>query len=42
MDVYRILKFERLIWVKVKVEARNAKDHVILISFHDYDDDIPI
>lgn len=42
VDVYRILNFGRLIWVKVKVEARNAKDHVILISFHDYDDDIPI
>ena len=37
VDVYRILKFNRLIWVKLKVEARNAKDHVILISFHEYE-----
>lgn len=42
VDVYRILRFARLIWVKVKVEARNEKDHVVLISFHEYDDDIPI
>jgi hypothetical protein len=42
VDVYRILKFNRLIWAKLKVEARNAKDHVILLSFHDYDDDVPI
>jgi len=41
-DVYRILRFNRLIWAKLKVEARNSKDHVILLSFHDYDDDVPI
>jgi hypothetical protein len=42
VDVYRVLKFNRLIWAKLKVEARNAKDQVILISFHEYDDDVPI
>jgi hypothetical protein len=42
VDVYRIVRYGRPIWVKIKVEARNAKDHVILISFHDYDDDVPI
>lgn len=42
VDIYRIVKFNRLIWAKLKVEARNAKDHVVLISFHDYDDDVPI
>lgn len=42
VDVYRIRMFERLIWAKLKVEMRNTKDHVILISFHDYDDDVPI
>lgn len=42
VDVYRILKFNRLIWAKLKVELRNAKDQVVVISFHDYDDDVPI
>jgi hypothetical protein len=42
VDVYRILKYSRLIWIKLKVEMRNARDMVILISFHEYDDDIPI
>ncbi len=42
VDVYRVLKFNRLLWVKIKIEQRFAKDQVILISFHDWDDEIPI
>lgn len=42
VDVYRILRYNRLIWAKLKVEMRNAKEQVILLSFHDYDDDIPV
>lgn len=42
VDVYRILRFNRLIWVKLKVEMRFARQMVIVISFHDYDDDVPI
>jgi hypothetical protein len=42
VDVYRILKFNRLIWVKLKVEQKNARDSVIVLSFHDYDDDVSI
>ena len=41
-DVYRILRYNRLIWLKLKVERRTAKDAVILLSFHDYDDDVPV
>lgn len=41
-DVFRILKFNRLIWAKLKIEMRNSKETVILLSFHDYDDDVPI
>lgn len=42
VDVYRILKYNRLVWVKLKVEMRNSREMVILLSFHDYDDDVPI
>lgn len=42
VDVYRIIKYNRLIWAKLKVELRNAKEMVVLLSFHDYDDDVPI
>lgn len=42
VDVYRILKYNRLIWAKIKIEMRSAKEQVILLSFHDYDDDIPV
>lgn len=42
VDVYRILKYNRLIWAKLKVEMRNTREMVILISFHDFDDDVPI
>jgi Motility quorum-sensing regulator, toxin of MqsA len=42
VDVYRILRHNRLIWAKLKVEMRNAREMVVLLSFHDYDDDIPI
>lgn len=42
VDVYRILKYNRLIWAKLKVELRNAREMVVLLSFHDYDDDVPI
>lgn len=42
VDVYRILRHNRLIWIKLKVEMRNAREMIILLSFHDYDDDIPI
>jgi hypothetical protein len=42
VDVYRILKYNRLIWTKLKIEWRNARETVILLSFHDYDDDVPI
>jgi hypothetical protein len=42
VDVYRIVRYGRPLWVKIKVEARNTKDQVILISFHDFDDDVPI
>jgi hypothetical protein len=42
VDVYRILKFNRLLWVKIKLEKRFSKETVIVISFHHYDDEIPI
>jgi hypothetical protein len=42
VDVYRIIKYNRLIWAKLKVELRNAKEMVVLLSFHDYDDDVPV
>lgn len=42
VDVYRILRYNRLIWVKLKVEMRNTRETVILLSFHDYDDDVPV
>lgn len=42
VDVYRILKFNRLLWVKIKLEPRFAKDTVIVISFHHFDDEIPV
>lgn len=42
VDVYRILKHNRLIWAKLKLEMRSAREMVIVISFHEYDDDIPI
>ena len=42
VDVYRILKYNRLIWAKLKVEMRNAREMVVLLSFHDFDDDVPI
>lgn len=41
VDVYRIIKYNRLIWAKLKLEMRNAREMVILLSFHDYDDDLP-
>lgn len=42
VDVYRVLKYNRLIWAKLKVEQRNTRDTVIVLSFHEYDDDVPI
>lgn len=42
VDVYRIFRYNRLIWAKLKVEQRNTKDTVIMLSFHEYDDDVPI
>jgi hypothetical protein len=42
VDVYRILKFNRLLWVKIKLETRFSKETVIVISFHHFDDGIPV
>lgn len=42
VDVYRVEKFNRPLWLKIKVEQRHAKDSVIVISFHEWDDSIPI
>ncbi|MBA4158032.1 MAG: type II toxin-antitoxin system MqsR family toxin [Gemmatimonadetes bacterium] len=42
VDVYRILKFNRLLWVKIKLEKRFAKETVIVISFHHFDDEIQV
>ena len=42
VDVYRIEKFDRVIWVKLKVEMRLSRETVILISFHRFDDEIPV
>jgi hypothetical protein len=42
VDVYRVLKYNRLLWVKIKIEQRFSKDKVIVISFHEWDDTIPI
>lgn len=42
VDVYRVEKFNRPLWVKIKVEQRHTRDSVIVISFHEWDDSIPI
>jgi hypothetical protein len=42
VDVYRILTHNRLIWAKLKIEMRTARELVIIISFHEYDDDVPV
>ena len=42
VDVYRIVKHNRLIWAKLKLEMRTAREMVIIFSFHDYDDDVPV
>jgi hypothetical protein len=42
VDVYRVLKFNRLLWVKIKLEQRFSKETVIVISFHHFDDGILI
>ncbi len=42
VDVYRVLKFNRLLWVKIKLEQRFSKEAVIVISFHHFDDGIPV
>jgi hypothetical protein len=42
VDVYRVLKFGRLLWVKIKLEMRFSKETVIVISFHHFDDETPV
>jgi hypothetical protein len=42
VDVYRVLRFNRLLWVKIKLEKRFSKETVIVISFHHFDDGTPI
>lgn len=42
VDVYRVEKYNRTLWVKIKVEQRHARDSVIVISFHEWDDSTPI
>jgi hypothetical protein len=38
VDVYRIVAFNRLVWVKLKVEASATRELVILLSFHEFDE----
>jgi hypothetical protein len=42
VDVYRISRHNRLIWAKLKIEMRTARELVIIFSFHEYDDDVPV
>lgn len=37
-DIYRIARYQRVLWVKIKIELRGTTDHTIVISFHDWDD----
>lgn len=42
VDVYRVLKFNRLLWVKIKLEKWMSKETVIVISLHHFDDGTPV
>lgn len=43
VDVYRVRREEVLLWIKVKLETDPASgEELIVISFHEWDDSIPI
>ena len=43
VDVYRVNYEGRDVWLKLKVELwQHAKEHAVVISFHEWDDDRPI
>ena len=37
-DIYRVERYQRVLWVKIKIEPRGTTDHTIVISFHEWDD----